>query len=177
MVDVRPRTENDRAWADEVEAENWSEPVVARLVRNAAIEAGCTRLWLITTNDNLRALGFYQKRGWKLAKLHKCLIDEARKRAKHCKACPLYKLGTQTVFGEGPEAAKIVFVGEQPGDQEDRQGHPFVGPAGQLLDLFKDRARVALRDRRCSSPGPRRPSEFRAVEEKSGRRRTHAPSR
>ncbi|MDB6093224.1 MAG: phage polymerase-related protein [Verrucomicrobia bacterium] len=64
----------------------------------------------------------------------KLSIPEIRKRAAHCKACPLYKLGTQTVFGEGPTSAKIVFVGEQPGDQEDRQGRPFVGPAGQLLD-------------------------------------------
>lgn len=61
-------------------------------------------------------------------------IDEAQKRAKRCEACPLYQRATQTVFGEGPESAKIVFVGEQPGDQEDRQGKPFVGPAGQLLD-------------------------------------------
>ena len=61
-------------------------------------------------------------------------LSEARKRAKGCKACPLYKLGTQTVFGEGAESAKIVFVGEQPGDQEDLAGRPFVGPAGKLLD-------------------------------------------
>ena len=64
----------------------------------------------------------------------KLSLSEARSRAKKCQACPLYKLGTQTVFGEGPEKAKIVFIGEQPGDQEDRQGRPFVGPAGQLLD-------------------------------------------
>ena len=51
-----------------------------------------------------------------------------------CRGCPLWKPATQTVFGEGPETARIVFVGEQPGDQEDRQGRPFVGPAGQLLD-------------------------------------------
>jgi uracil-DNA glycosylase family protein len=51
-----------------------------------------------------------------------------------CKGCDLWKLGTQTVFGEGPESAAVMFVGEQPGDQEDRAGKPFVGPAGQLLD-------------------------------------------
>jgi uracil-DNA glycosylase len=61
-------------------------------------------------------------------------LAEVRRRAARCRACPLYKLGTQTVFGEGPETARLVFVGEQPGDQEDRQGHPFVGPAGKLLD-------------------------------------------
>jgi DNA polymerase len=54
--------------------------------------------------------------------------------AKRCKACDLWKLGTQTVFGEGPARARVMFVGEQPGDSEDRVGHPFVGPAGKLLD-------------------------------------------
>ncbi len=51
-----------------------------------------------------------------------------------CQACPLYKNATQTVFGEGPRTAEIVLLGEQPGDQEDRAGHPFVGPAGLLLN-------------------------------------------
>lgn len=54
--------------------------------------------------------------------------------AKSCKACDLWKLGTQTVFGEGPARARVMFVGEQPGDSEDRAGHPFIGPAGRLLD-------------------------------------------
>jgi uracil-DNA glycosylase family protein len=51
-----------------------------------------------------------------------------------CKACELYKRGTQTVFGEGPGKAEMMLVGEQPGDAEDLAGHPFVGPAGRLLD-------------------------------------------
>ena len=54
--------------------------------------------------------------------------------AKDCRACDLYKTGTQTVFGEGPSRAELMFVGEQPGDAEDLAGHPFVGPAGKLLD-------------------------------------------
>jgi DNA polymerase len=54
--------------------------------------------------------------------------------AKRCEACHLYKNATQTVFGEGPVPCPLVFVGEQPGDQEDLQGHPFVGPAGRVLD-------------------------------------------
>jgi len=54
--------------------------------------------------------------------------------ARTCKACDLWKLGTQTVFGEGPARARVMFVGEQPGDSEDRVGRPFVGPAGKLLD-------------------------------------------
>ena len=61
-------------------------------------------------------------------------LDELRAEAADCRACPLWQTGTQTVFGEGAARAKIVFVGEQPGDQEDKQGRPFVGPAGRLLD-------------------------------------------
>src|SRR6201993_745375 len=57
-----------------------------------------------------------------------------RDAARDCKACDLWKTGTQTVFGEGSSKAQIMFVGEQPGDQEDVAGHPFVGPAGRLLD-------------------------------------------
>ncbi|HEV8390098.1 MAG TPA: UdgX family uracil-DNA binding protein [Dongiaceae bacterium] len=54
--------------------------------------------------------------------------------AKDCRRCPLYRLATQTVFGEGPSHAPVMLVGEQPGDQEDLQGRPFVGPAGKILD-------------------------------------------
>jgi uracil-DNA glycosylase len=57
-----------------------------------------------------------------------------RKAAASCTACPLYKNATQTVFGEGPRDAGIVFVGEQPGDAEDLEGRPFIGPAGQIFD-------------------------------------------
>jgi uracil-DNA glycosylase len=57
-----------------------------------------------------------------------------QKAAAACRGCDLWKNATQTVFGEGPSKALVMFVGEQPGDQEDRQGHPFVGPAGKLLD-------------------------------------------
>lgn len=54
--------------------------------------------------------------------------------AAKCRACDLWKRATQTVFGEGSEHAKVMFIGEQPGDREDIEGHPFVGPAGKLLD-------------------------------------------
>src|SRR5690606_9055739 len=54
--------------------------------------------------------------------------------AQQCRGCDLYKNATQVVFGAGPSTASVMFVGEQPGDQEDRQGEPFVGPAGALLD-------------------------------------------
>jgi uracil-DNA glycosylase len=61
-------------------------------------------------------------------------IPALRKAAAGCRGCPLYLQATQTVFGEGQAAARIVLVGEQPGDQEDLAGRPFVGPAGKLLD-------------------------------------------
>jgi uracil-DNA glycosylase len=72
-------------------------------------------------------------------------LEEVRERAKDCKACDLYKNATQTVFGEGAERPKIMFVGEQPGDQEDLQGRPFVGPAGKLLDSAMEEAGVDRR--------------------------------
>ncbi len=57
-----------------------------------------------------------------------------RKEAAHCRACPLWRNATQTVFGEGPPDAPIMLIGEQPGDKEDLAGRPFVGPAGKILD-------------------------------------------
>jgi uracil-DNA glycosylase family protein len=61
-------------------------------------------------------------------------LEELRAAARECRACPLWKGATQTVFGEGSSRARIMLVGEQPGDVEDREGHPFVGPAGRILD-------------------------------------------
>jgi len=61
-------------------------------------------------------------------------LEEVRQQAAGCRDCPLWAPATQTVFGEGPEDAQVVFVGEQPGDVEDLKGRPFVGPAGQLFD-------------------------------------------
>lgn len=61
-------------------------------------------------------------------------MAEAAEKAAHCRRCPLYRDATQVVFGEGPVDAAIMMVGEQPGDQEDRTGRPFVGPAGRILD-------------------------------------------
>lgn len=64
----------------------------------------------------------------------KLSLERLRKAAARCRGCPLYLKATQTVFGEGPRAARVVLVGEQPGDREDALGRPFVGPAGSLLD-------------------------------------------
>jgi uracil-DNA glycosylase len=69
-------------------------------------------------------------------------LETVRDAAKDCRACDLYKRGTQTVFGEGPRKAEVMLVGEQPGDAEDLAGHPFVGPAGKLLDRALDEAGI-----------------------------------
>ena len=73
-------------------------------------------------------------------------LEGLRAAAAGCRACELWEPATQTVFGEGPETARIVFVGEQPGDQEDRTGEPFVGPAGRLLDRALGDAGIDRRD-------------------------------
>jgi uracil-DNA glycosylase len=73
-------------------------------------------------------------------------LETLRERAATCTACELHHDTTGTVFGSGPPQARLVMVGEQPGDQEDRQGAPFVGPAGQLLDRALDEAAVARDD-------------------------------
>jgi uracil-DNA glycosylase family protein len=86
-----------------------------------------------------------KKRGTETAGLlipPKADIGRLAELAKDCTACPLFARGTQTVFGEGPQSAKIMFVGEQPGDAEDLAGRPFVGPAGRLLDRALDAAGI-----------------------------------
>ncbi|HYU64367.1 MAG TPA: UdgX family uracil-DNA binding protein [Verrucomicrobiae bacterium] len=72
-------------------------------------------------------------------------IEELRKAAATCRACDLWQSATQTVFGEGSEHARLMLVGEQPGDQEDLQGEPFVGPAGRLLDTALEEAGIDRR--------------------------------
>jgi uracil-DNA glycosylase family protein len=67
-------------------------------------------------------------------------LDTLRRKARTCRACPLWRNAKQTVFGEGPERASIMMIGEQPGLQEDIAGKPFVGPAGQLLDRAMEEA-------------------------------------
>src|SRR6476469_9621621 len=70
-------------------------------------------------------------------------LESLHAAARSCEGCDLYKNATQTVFGEGAEHANILLVGEQPGDMEDRQGHPFVGPAGRMLDKALAEARIS----------------------------------
>jgi uracil-DNA glycosylase len=69
-------------------------------------------------------------------------MSAVREAAQHCRGCPLYANATQAVFGEGLLSAEVMLVGEQPGDQEDRAGAPFVGPAGKLLDQALEQAGI-----------------------------------
>src|SRR6266487_2353904 len=69
-------------------------------------------------------------------------LPALRAAAEGCKGCDLYQCATQTVFGEGSKLARVMFVGEQPGDQEDKQGKPFVGPAGGMLDATLDKVGI-----------------------------------
>ncbi len=72
-------------------------------------------------------------------------LPSLRRAAAGCRACPLWERGTQTVFGEGRAGAEVLFVGEQPGNEEDLAGHPFVGPAGRLLDRALEAAGIDRR--------------------------------
>jgi len=73
-------------------------------------------------------------------------LQQLREQAAGCRNCDLWKCGTQTVFGEGPADARLMLVGEQPGDREDVEGHPFVGPAGKLLDRALEQAGIGRAD-------------------------------
>jgi len=100
-------------------------------------------------------------------------LQTLRKIAANCKACDLWKIGTQTVFGEGSPHARIMFVGEQPGDREDLAGRPFVGPAGKLLDqalaqVGIDRANVYVTNV---------VKHFKWVPDERGKRRIHKKPR
>jgi len=73
-------------------------------------------------------------------------LTKLREAAAACQACPLWKTGTQTVFGEGLKRARLMLIGEQPGDREDIEGHPFVGPAGRILDKALEQAGIERGD-------------------------------
>jgi uracil-DNA glycosylase len=74
------------------------------------------------------------------------ILEAVRLEALGCRACPLWKTGTQTVFGAGPAPAPVMFVGEQPGDREDLVGEPFVGPAGLMFDKAMEKAGLERRE-------------------------------
>ena len=94
-------------------------------------------------------------------------LDELRGEARRCQACPLYAHATQTVVGEGPADAAVMLVGEQPGDQEDVQGRPFVGPAGKVLRQLLDEVELPIE--RCYVTNAVKHFKF----EQRGKRRIH----
>ena len=96
-------------------------------------------------------------------------LPALRRAAARCRGCHLWKVGTQTVFGEGKRSATIMFVGEQPGDQEDRAGHPFVGPSGRLLDVALERAGLDRGDAYVTNAV----KHFKWVPDPDGKRRIH----
>jgi uracil-DNA glycosylase len=98
----------------------------------------------------------------------KISLKSLREAASHCHGCDLYKCATQTVFGEGAAHARMMFVGEQPGDSEDREGHPFVGPAGKLLQRAMHDAGIDPHDVYITNAV----KHFKFVER--GKRRIHA---
>ena len=95
-------------------------------------------------------------------------LASVREAAARCTACDLYEHATQTVFGEGPPRARLMFVGEQPGDREDLEGRPFVGPAGQLLRESLTRAGIVAADAYITNAV----KHFKFIER--GKRRIHA---
>ncbi len=103
----------------------------------------------------------------------KLTLPELRAAARKCKACDLWKAGTQTVFGEGPRRAAIMFVGEQPGDQEDIAGRPFVGPAGKLLDQALEQSGIERSDAYVTNVV----KHFKWVPDPRGKRRIHKKPR
>ena len=94
-------------------------------------------------------------------------LDALREAAASCRGCDLYRDATQTVFGEGPDHAPLMLVGEQPGDEEDRAGHPFIGPAGRLLRRALSDAGIAEADAYITNTV----KHFKFVER--GKRRIH----
>ena len=96
-------------------------------------------------------------------------LPALRRAAAGCRGCHLWKVGTQTVFGEGARTATLMFVGEQPGDQEDRAGHPFVGPSGRLLDTALERVGLDRGDAYVTNAV----KHFKWVPDGSGKRRIH----
>ena len=96
-------------------------------------------------------------------------IPALRRAAEGCRGCHLWKVGTQTVFGEGARAPRIMFVGEQPGDQEDLAGHPFIGPSGKLLDSALERAGLDRTEAYVTNAV----KHFKWVPAERGKRRIH----
>src|SRR6185503_5380358 len=98
-------------------------------------------------------------------------IEQLRRQARNCRDCPLWANATQTVFGAGDPHARVMLVGEQPGDEEDRKGLPFVGPAGRLLDRALEAAGVEREHLYVTNAVKH--FKWQAAGRKSGKRRLH----
>ncbi|KOV73165.1 DNA polymerase [Streptomyces sp. NRRL WC-3618] len=98
-------------------------------------------------------------------------LPALRRAAADCRGCPLHRDATQTVFGAGDRAARVMLVGEQPGDQEDRQGKPFVGPAGKLLDRALAEAGIDPAEAYVTNAV----KHFKFTQDEPGKRRIHKP--
>jgi uracil-DNA glycosylase len=99
-------------------------------------------------------------------------LDTLRDDAADCKACPLWAIGTQTVFGSGPASARLMLIGEAPGAQEDKAGTPFVGPAGRVFDQALDAAGLDRRTIYVTNTVKHRPWV-----DSNGRKKNRAPKR
>lgn len=98
-------------------------------------------------------------------------LPALRRAAADCHGCPLHRNATQTVFGQGTAGARVMLVGEQPGDQEDRQGKPFVGPAGRLLDRALEEAGIDPSEAYVTNAV----KHFKFTRTEGGKRRIHKP--
>ena len=98
-------------------------------------------------------------------------LKAMRLAARTCKGCDLWRRATQTVFGEGPARARVVIVGEQPGDAEDREGRPFVGPAGLLLDRALEEAGISRSEVFLTTSGGQPSGKHRQVSHEGAHRR------
>ena len=127
-----PARVNERCMRREMPQHHWATlpeaDLIPDLIRNATPRTD--RMVKHTEGSAISAADFIPETGE---------LEQLAAASQFCEGCTLYRNATQTVFGRGPESARVMFVGEQPGDQEDLQGEPFVGPAGQLLSqAFED---------------------------------------
>jgi len=130
-----PARANPDAMRAEMPKKYWRNLPEAAVIPDLLASAGGNAAAMIAAEPTLPrpAASHYQVEEPPMAETAQTL-SQLRKAAAGCQRCPLYRNATQTVFGEGPAHASVMFVGEQPGDQEDLAGKPFVGPAGQLFD-------------------------------------------
>ena len=119
----------------------WRNLPESSLIPQLIADAGSRTLAMLD-NPPTPARSAHAARLEALAPASDGLLETIRLQAQQCRDCPLWRDATQTVFGEGPQTARIVFVGEQPGDHEDLAGRPFVGPAGKLFDTALDEAGI-----------------------------------